>query len=101
MPGTRFERTELLLLLGKIGTLKWELASLTSILVEMERIIHAYSSTNDANIPDSILEIIIGSVAKMERVSPILNGLTTQYVSDIYSKKSELEQLRAAGQNGR
>ena len=78
MPGTPLERPELLQALGKIETLKWALASLTNISVEMEKTILVYLSTKDANIPDSILLTIIGSVERMERVSPILNGLITQ-----------------------
>ena len=89
MPGTPLERPELLLLLGKIATQKWAYQSLINISVAMERIIHEYLSTNGANIPDSILSTTIGSVEKIEKLLPILNGLTTQFASSISAKSSE------------
>ena len=88
MPGTPLERQELLLLLGKIETQKWAYQSLINISVEMEKIILAYLSMSDANLPDNILQIITGNVERMERVVPILNGVITQYVSAISAKSS-------------
>lgn len=89
MPGKPLERPELLQALGKIETLKWELASLTNISVEMEKIILVYLSMSDANIPDNILTTIIGNAEKMERVSLILAGVITQFRYATFAKSSD------------